>query len=380
MPATVINGIFSGVSMKWYTPAANNTASTGVCLVPNTTNGTVTYNSAALSGAGSAHYTIIGAQFPVTVNPGQTALIQVSDDGTGLGGNVTLTVTTSNVAFSPTVALTEAFTGTGVPPGQTFPSSVIFPPTKVALTTNFTQERIVSSFTGTVRVTGIAMQTGTDFFITGAPVLPFTIPTGNQSALFTLQFTPTVVGSRNDNLQITTVDDANPGAGSVIINVPVNGLGTTLQSAFNLTGGVQGTLFAFSGLGVPLVLVADPTNLNTEEPGQFVKLHDFLIPNQEKQLMRIRGHYEDLGAATVTFKVRARRLGQADETGSVNVSIGTVTADSWIREFISEPIEVTGELIEITVSRAAARGPVSILDYMPEFEPKGPVIGGTGNA
>src|SRR6266481_1372221 len=116
MPATVINGIFSGVSMKWYTPAANNTASTGVCLVPNTTNGTVTYNS---------------------------------------------------VAFSPTVALTEAFTGTGVPPGQTFPSSVIFPPTKVALTTNFTQERIVSSFTGTVRVTGIAMQTGTDFFITG---------------------------------------------------------------------------------------------------------------------------------------------------------------------------------------------------------------------
>ncbi len=369
MPATVINGVFIDNNMQWVS-ASIGQASTGVCLIPNTLNVPVDLLSAAISGTGAGEFSIPGGQLPVTLQPNQTAVLQVTATPTTGIHNATLTVTTSNGAYSPQVVLADDTGASAL--GMPYPTSVQFPTTKVGQTSSIAQVRIVNPRNANISVTGITLATGTSFFIVGAPITPFTLTPGQASALFTVQFTPAVVGGLNDTLLVATV----AGSGSMFLS----GNGSVLQSAFNLTGATQGTLFAVSGVGgisFPFVLLASSTDLNSEEAGSFVKLHDFQIQNLEKQVMRIRGHYEDLGVANVTFTLRSRRIGQPDETTQITIPIGSVAADGWIREFTSEPRSVTGELVQLTVSRVANDGPVSIIDYTPVFEPKGEVIGGT---
>lgn len=382
MAALVINGIYFSYNMTWSNVVVAG-PSTGVCLVANTLNVPVTLNSGAISGAAAARFSLPGGQFPVTLQPNQTAVIQVAFDGAPGTGifpatfNALLAIATSNPNFNPLQNLTGTVIGAGLQyGGQTFPSNnAVLPTTKIGQTSTLSQFRIVSVANATIRVTNIALVTGTDFFITGAPIVPFNILSFGASASFGIQFTPTVAGGRNDTLNVT-VDD---GAGGHIstVGVLIQGTGSTLQSAFNLTGATSGTLFGVAGLASPLVLLASPTDFNCEEASSVVKLHDFGIINNEKRLMRIRGHYEDLGAATITFKARSRRLGKPDDTISVNVAIGTAFADGWIREFVSEPTPISGELIQITISRAGNSGPAVLIDYAPQFEPMGEVIGGT---
>jgi hypothetical protein len=338
-------------------------------LIPNIYGVPITLGSSGASfiGANAADYSFPAGQIPVTLQPGQSALISVTFTPSGLGlRSATLSLATS---IGPIVSVTLLGTGSNTALAAAFPTDLNFPNTKVGLSTTFANMQIVNMFNASVTVTAIALVTGTDFFLVGAPIPPFVILQGGSSAVFSVQFSPTLVGARNDTLNITVAGNAAA--------THVGGVGSVLQSAFNLTGATQGALFAFPGGGLPLILLAAPTNLNSEEAGSFVKLHDFQIQNLEKQVMRIRGHYEDLGVATVSFTCKAKRLGQSDETIVVAVPIGTVAADGWIREFISEPTPVTGELVQITVSRLALGGPVSIIDYCPVFEPKGEVIGGT---
>lgn len=371
MPATVINGVFYSNIVTWQSARAIGTYA-GYCSITNPLPTSVTLTGLALSGAFAGDYVITGGQTGAVLNPGQSCIVLVTFIPTGAGLRTaqlqaTFTAVSGlgfgnvNIALLGTQGVTNL--------NQPFPD-LIFPTTKIGLSSTFANAIIVNTSQIALAVTNIAMLTGTDFFLVGAPVVPFTLAVGGVSALFSIQFTPTVIGGRNDQVVVTSTGGLNATAG-------VYGLGSVLQSAFNLTGATQGTLFAFGAGAGPQILLASPTNLNSEEPGSFVKLHDFQIPNAEKQLMRIRGHYEDLGVATVTFSVRARRQGQPDEVIAVNVVIGSVAADGWIREFTSEPTPVTGELIQITASRLANGGPVSLIDYMPQFEPKGEVIGGT---
>jgi len=382
MAALVINGVYFSYNMTWSNVVVAGPC-TGVCLIANTLNIPVTLNSGAISGAAAARFSLPGGQFPVTLQPNQTAVIQVAFDGAPgtlvfpTSFSAVLAIATSNSNFNPLQNLTGIVTGTGNQfGGQTFPSNTVgFPTTKIGQTVTLSQFRISSTANNVIRITNIALVTGTDFFLTGAPIVPFNINPFAVSPLFGIQFTPTVAGGRNDTLNVT-IDD---GAGGHISTVAVllQGTGSTLQSAFNLTGATSSTLFGVSGSASPLVLLASPSNLNCEEPGSLVKLHDFGIINLEKQWMRIRGHYEDLGAATVSFKLRSRRQGKPDDVQTVNTPIGTAFADGWIREFVSEPTPVSGELIQITIIRAGNAGPVSLIDYVPEYEPKGAVIGGT---
>lgn len=369
MPAVVINGVFIDNNMQWVS-ASIGQASTGICLIPNTQNVPLDLLSAAISGTGAGDFSIPGGQLPVTLQPNQTAILQVTATPTGGPKAAILAVTTSLFGYTPQVLLVDDTGASAL--GMPYPTSLQFPTTKVGLTTNFAQVRVVNPRNASITVTNLSLFTGTDFFIVGAPITPFSLTPGQASALFTVQFSPTVIGGRNDTLLVTTA----AGNGNMFLS----GMGSTLQSAFNLTGGSQGTLVAVSGVsgsGFPSILQANPVDLNSEEASSFVKLHDFQIANIEKQVMRIRGHYEDLGVATATFTCKAKRIGQPDETIQVSVGIGTVAADGWIREFTSEPTPVTGELVQITISRAALGGPVSIIDYCPVFEPKGEVIGAT---
>lgn len=374
MPAPVINGLFTSNVITWQSAIATGTYA-GYCAVANPLPTSVTLSGAILNGPFpfNGDYAIPGGQIGSVLNPGQSVIIQVNFIPTGAGlrtGQLQVAFTQvggSGIGFA-TIALLGTQAGNNV--NQPFPD-LIFPTTKIAASTTFANMIIVNTSQVNLNVTTLAMQVGTDFFLVGAPIVPFTINVGAASAPFSVQFTPTAAGSRNDQVVVTSTGGFTGTCG-------VSGIGSVLQSAFSLTGATQGTLFGVVGLGGgPQILLASPTSLNSEEPGSFVKLHDFQLPNQEKQLMRIRGHYEDLGVATVTFTVRSRRQGQPDEIIPVNVVIGSVAADGWIREFTSEPTPVSGELIQITCSRLANGGPVSLIDYMPQFELKGEVIGGT---
>lgn len=377
MPAVVINGT--------YTPGGQPTINwpscvgagpfDGYAVVGNTQNTTQTFTGASIAGGTApGDFSIDLTQFPVVVNPGQSAIIHVRFAPTLVNTFRTTFVTLAN-ATNPNYIPQIYCIGLQVPVGTTPATAqptLQFPTTKVGQSTIFTNAAIVNTSNVAVTVSNITLVTGTDYFIVGAPIVPFVINAGASSALFSIQFTPTVAGFRLDTLNITT-----SGAGGVTEGTAILGNGSVLQSAFIMTGGTQGTLFAFPGVASPLILLANPNSLNTEEAGSFVKLHDFQIPNIEKQMMRVRGHYEDLGVATIMVTFKAKRQGQPDEIIQVSVPIGTVAADGWIREFTSEPTPVTGELVQVTISRAAASGPVSIIDYIPEFEIKGQVIGGT---
>jgi hypothetical protein len=367
MPATIISGIWSSPTIIFTGTDAAGLAETGFCVVPNTQNGPITITAGNIT-FGTATFSVPAGQFPVTLNPNQSVIIQVTmtqpADSLGKSGNLNLV---TNTPYSPNVALSLIAGNPNL--ADFFPSLLSFPITKVGQSSTFANAVIVNTQNTPLTVSNIALTTGTDFFIVGAPVVPFVMGPSTTTAPFSLQFTPTVVGSRLDTITVTS----NNGPEARMLS----GVGSTLQSAFNLTGGTQGSLFALSGGGVPLILLANPNSLNTEEPGSFVRLHDWQMPNYEKKLMRIRGHYEDLGPAIISFKARARRVGQPDEIIQANIAIGTAFADGWLREFTSEPVPLSGELIQLTCSRAANSGPMSIIDYTPEFEPAGEVIGGT---
>jgi hypothetical protein len=287
----------------------------------------------------------------------------------GAGSRTSFINITSLTTFAPSGFLNGSQNGPGG--GQPFPSDITFPNTKLGTATNFANAQIVNVANAQITVSSIAFATGTDFFLINPPITPFNIPAGGKSAVFTIRFIPTAVGARNDTLNVVTT---TPGFTLIAV---VSGTGTVLQSAFTLAGTSQDTLFAFPGSGTgPVVLRASPLDLNCEESGSFLRMHDLGQIDQEKQVLRVRGHYEDLGVATITITATSRRLGKPDQVSVKNVSIGSAAADGWVREFLAE-VNITGELVQLKVSRAANSGPVSIIDYIPEFVSKGEVIGGT---
>lgn len=342
MPAPVISGLYSSASITWQGSPVGQ-ASVGVCAIPNIYGVPVTLGAGpSIIGPNAADFTVLAGQLPVTLQPGQTALISVQFAPFALGARTATLSILVSIGLLAVVQLSGTAVNTAYAEG--FPSDLNFPNTKVGLSTTFANMQIVNLFNAAVTVTAIGLTTGTDFFIVGAPITPFVLLQGASSAVFSIQFSPTVVGSRNDTLNVTVAGN--------IASSHLGGIGSVLQSAFNLTGATQGSLFAFPGGGLPLVMLSDPSDLNTEEVGTCSKLHDYQIPNLEKQTMRVRGHYEDLGPAVVTITARSRRIGQPDESVSTQVSIGTLAADGWIREFVGE-LEITGELIQISFSRGS---------------------------
>jgi hypothetical protein len=200
----------------------------------------------------------------------------------------------------------------------------------------------------------------------GGPTLPTSIPAGTACPAFTVSFDPSAVGAATDTLTATL-------AGGFTDTLLLQGIGSQITPAYILSGTNQSTLFGFSGA----VLQADPDDFICEEASSLTKLHDFNQPNVEKQLARVRGHYLDAGPAAFTVVSTTRRQGEPDSvvSGQVVISAGAFN-DQWPREFTAD-VENTGELIQLVLQVAAGAGAVLIMDYMPEFDTKGQVIGGT---
>jgi Abnormal spindle-like microcephaly-assoc'd, ASPM-SPD-2-Hydin len=88
-----------------------NTASTQTVTLSSTGTATVTVSAATVTGTG---FTVSGGTFPVTLNPGQTATLNVQFDPTTTGAATGQLTIQSNSSSSGTAVI--SLSGTGTPP------------------------------------------------------------------------------------------------------------------------------------------------------------------------------------------------------------------------------------------------------------------------
>lgn len=188
-----------------------NTPSTQSITLASTGTASVTISAAAITGSG---FTMSGVTFPVTLNPGQSATLNVQFDPT-VTGSVTGQVTiTSNSSTNGTAVISLSGTGTatatGTPTLSIDATSLSFG--NVALNTPSTQSITLTS-TGTSAVTvSAATITGAGFTLSGI-TFPVTLNPG-QSATLNVQFDPTVTGAVTG--QVTIASNSSTGSTTTV--------------------------------------------------------------------------------------------------------------------------------------------------------------------
>jgi hypothetical protein len=380
MTASLIGGLYQTLTMFFGGIPSVGATEVGFCLVPNATAAPITITSLSFAGPGGANFNnAVFGQLPVTVPSGQSVILSIGYTTPAGGGTQTGTLVCNTSSGSlPTVNLSGT---SGANKIDAFPS-VMFPPVKVGQSLPLAIFQIVNNSLTNNTLTALAMQTGTDFAISGGPALPLTLGAQASSSPFSIVFTPTTTGVRTDNLLTTNVNG--------VTQIPVSGTGTTLQSFDNLGPPTPAgaLLMAFRGNTFPPVILftqqnnlpAQLVNTDCEEAASGLKITDFGRPNNENEVLRVRLHYVDLGPATMFITLQTRRqdvtpaqLGTQLQTKTFN--IGTAAADEWPRQ-VTVDFNITGELVQINIGRNAANGPVMIIDYSTEWVPKGEVLEG----
>jgi hypothetical protein len=197
-----------------------NTASTQPLTLTSTGTAPVTINSATVSGAGFA---LPGATFPLTLNPGQSATVNVQFDPAAVGvasGQLTIQ---SDSSTNSTAIVTLGGTGTAVANPQLTVSAASLTFGNVTVNTTSTQPVTLTS-TGTAPVTvNSGTLTGTGFASSGT-TFPVTLNPG-QTLTLNVQFDPTVTGAASG--QLTIQSDSSTNSTAV---VTLSGTGTSAAS------------------------------------------------------------------------------------------------------------------------------------------------------
>ncbi len=211
----------SGSTLAFGNVALNATASQTLTL---TSSGTapLTVNSATLTGAG---FKLSGGAFPVTLNPGQTASLQVSFAPTG-GGSASGTITISSNSASGSTSVVN-LTGTGVSSQLTVSASSVAFGNVVVNSTLSKTLTLTASGTNAITVNSATIS-GAGFKMSGAG-LPTTLNPG-QSLSLQVSFTPTVAASASGSITISS--NASTGATTI---VSLSGTGTAPQLTVSAT-------------------------------------------------------------------------------------------------------------------------------------------------
>jgi Abnormal spindle-like microcephaly-assoc'd, ASPM-SPD-2-Hydin len=211
----------SASSLAFGNLLVNSTLSKTLTLTSSGT-AVVTVNSATLSGAG---FTISGATFPVTLNPGASVSFQVNFNPTVAGsasGSITIS---SNSGTGATTTVSLSGVGT-VPQLSVSSGSLAFG--NVTLNTTSTQTlTLTSSGTAAVTVNSAALS-GTGFTMSGA-TFPVTLNPGTTVSL-QVSFIPTVAGSASGSIIISS----NSNTGSTA-TVSLSGSGTSTKPVLSLS-------------------------------------------------------------------------------------------------------------------------------------------------
>jgi hypothetical protein len=181
-----------------------NTPSTKPVTLTSTGTAPVTINSATPSGTG---FTVSGATFPATLNPGQSVTLNVQfDPTTTVAATGQLTIQ-SNSSTNSTAVVTLSGTGTAALSPQLTLSATTLTFGNVTVNTPSTQSVTLTS-TGTAPVTiNSATLSGAGFTMSGA-TFPVTL-NPNLAVTLEIQFDPTVAGAVTGQLTIQSNSTTN---------------------------------------------------------------------------------------------------------------------------------------------------------------------------
>ncbi|HEY6302398.1 MAG TPA: choice-of-anchor D domain-containing protein, partial [Terriglobales bacterium] len=242
--------------------------------VTNTGGETVAVSSAAASGSG---FSVTGTTPPITLAAGQSTTFKVifTPSTTGAASGA---LTVNSNASNPTLSV--PLSGTGVAPGQLVSNPTTFSFGSIQVGTSKSLAGTLTNSSGTSLTISAATASGTGFSLSGLS-LPLTL-TADQSATFSVLFSPATSGSASGSVSITSTG-SNPN-----LSIPLSGTGvtqgtltanpsslafgsvqvgssTSLSETLINTGGssltisaaaASGTGFSLSGLSLPLTLTA----------------------------------------------------------------------------------------------------------------------------
>jgi hypothetical protein len=195
----------------------------------------VTITAESVSGTG---YSASGSSLPLTLNPGQTATLQLTFDPTVAGASTGSLAISSN-ATGGVLQVVLSGTGAAMATPQLTASATSLTFGNVALNTGATLPLTLTS-SGTAPVTvSAATVSGTGYTVSGSTI-PLTLNPG-QTTTLQLTFDPTVAGPATGSLAI------NSNGTSGTIHVTLNGTGTAPLSP-QLT--VSPTFLAFGDVTV----------------------------------------------------------------------------------------------------------------------------------
>jgi hypothetical protein len=185
-----------------------NTAATKSVTLTSTGSAAVTVSAASVTGTG---FSVSGATFPFTLNPGQAATLSVQFDPTASVSATGQLAVTSNSSSNPTSVI--ALSGTGTTTTAALTSTLSINATSVSFGSVVVNAPAIQSVTlqstGTAAVTvNSATVAGTGFSLSGG-TFPATLNPG-QAVTLSVQFDPTVIGSATGQLTITSNSSINP--------------------------------------------------------------------------------------------------------------------------------------------------------------------------
>lgn len=202
-----------------------NTSSIQTVVLTSTGTSAVTVNSASITGAG---FSLVGGSLPVTLNPNQSATLQVQFKPTAAGavaGQLTIS-SSSSTGSKSVVALSGSGTAVANPQLTVSPSSLSFG----SVTVNSATTRTVTlTSTGTSSVTVNSASIAGSGFTIVAGSFPVTL-NPSQSLTLQIQFKPTTAGSVAGQLTISS----NSSSGSTSV-VTLSGTGTAANSQLTVS-------------------------------------------------------------------------------------------------------------------------------------------------
>jgi hypothetical protein len=252
-----------------------NTPTSQSVTLTSSGNAALTINAAALTGTG---FTMAGANFPVNLNPGQTAILQVTFDPTAAGAETGSILITSNATTNPTATITLSGTGDSTA-GVLSAVACTTSSYTAAGTDACTVTLSAAAPTGGQAVTLASNNTSVTVpasvtVAAGATTAGFTATVAAVTSTQTATLTATASGvAKTFNLQLSggtpglTLSSTTVAFGNVSLNTPATQTVTLTSS-----GGAALTLSAgtLTGIGFTMSGVTLPSTLN---PGQTATLN-----------------------------------------------------------------------------------------------------------
>ena len=295
------------------------TTSTKILTLTSSGTAAVTVKSAVPKGTG---FSVSGATFPATLNPGQTLTLQVGFDPTVAGaasGTITIS-STSSISSTNTVSLS----GTGVSPQLTMSANSLTFGNVMLKTTSTKTLTLTSSGTAAVTVKS-AVPKGTGFSVSGA-TFPDTLNPG-QTLTLQVGFDPTVAGAASGTITISSTS-------SISSTNTVSLSGTGINSDPVLTLSSNSLNFGSDPVGTALRLPVSLTSTGTSAvtvsaasiagAGFSFSGATFPVTLNPNIAVKVQVQFDPTSAGTVSGKLSISSNSTSGSTSVVNLSgIGT---------------------------------------------------------